>query len=291
MTYSTPSLSVIVASYNRPKTLLRLLDQLNNQRCVDFRSIDCCVVEDGSNESVFLGDQLKDLEEEDYCEVVQDYKYSLFYIYRKRHPDDLARVYSSRNLAARNTKGEYILQLDDDVEFHPYLLNMLQSMAGMAQEEHWVWTPRISDNKDWDKDGHSADHNWDRGPDGRWWDGRVAWQESHWGSADSSGMFMPRRTWEAVGGYSEEFDLCMGCGDQEVALKIQKLGEKPGDVKLWIAPYFVNKADEEGGSLRMTMIDRALKMGRERNEDIFNRKYYPEAYYDNGAKGTWTDIY
>jgi len=283
MIYSTPSLSIIVASYNRPKTLLRLLDQINDQRCVDFKMVDVCVVDDGSEDSAFFGNGMKDLKEDDYDQYVVDYKYQLLYIYRKRHPDGLARVYSSRNLAAQNTKGEYILQLDDDVEFHPYLLNMLQSMAGMAQDEHWVWTPRISDNKDWDKDGHSADHNWDRGIDGRWWDGRVSWQESHWGSADSSGMFMPRRTWEAVGGYSEEMDFRMGAGDQELALKVQKLGVMPRDVKLWIAPYFVNKADEETGSVRMEMIDRWLTAARQkglepvRNEELMQRNH-PDLY-------------
>jgi len=268
MTYYTPTLSVICATYNRPKTLFRLLDQLNDQRCVDFKAIDVCVADDGSpyGSNYF---------------VVPRMKMNFEYVYRDRHPQDLAQVYSSRNLAASRTHGEYILQVDDDVEFHPYLLNLLQSLAGVVQEEHWVWTPRISDYKDIES-GHDADHNWDRGTDGRWYDGRVFWHESHWGSADSSGMFMPRRTWDAVGGYDEQLDGCMGAGDQELALRVQKLGAKPGDVKLWIAPYFVNKADEEGGSLRMEMIDRALKIGRERNEDIFGRKH-------QDAK-LWTDV-
>jgi len=283
MTYSTPSLSVICATFNRPKTLLRLLGQLNDQRCVDFRMIDIAIVDDGSNESPFYDQSDLSIDQQFADRSGGRYKFWFNYTYRTRHPDGLARVYSSRNMAAHLTHGEYILQLDDDVEFHPYLLNMLQSMAGMAQEGHWVWTPRISNNIDVDRDGHAADHNWDRGVDGRWFDGRVSWQESHWGSADSSGMFMPRRTWEAVGGYSEEMDLKMGAGDQELALKVQKLGKRPGDVKLWIAPYFVNKADEETGSVRMPMIDRWLTVARQkglepvRNEELMQRKH-PDMY-------------
>src|SRR3989304_5450840 len=113
VTYHTPTISVICATFNRPRTLLRLLDQLNDQRCIDFRGLDVCVVEDGSDQSAFVVNVPEDLgDADDHCEVIIDYKYSLFYIYRKRHPQDLARVYSSRNLAARNTHGEYILQFD-----------------------------------------------------------------------------------------------------------------------------------------------------------------------------------
>ena len=205
MKYYTPSISVVCATYNRPKTLLRLLGLLNDQRCVDFKAIDVCVVDDGS-QSIPFPEEWKSDSETRYFEIREGYKYHLEYIYRPRHPQGLARVYSSRNLAVYRTHGEYILQLDDDVEFCPYFLNLLQSCAGVAQEEHWVWTPRISDNKDYDHSGHNADHNWDRGVDGRWWDGRVYWHESHWGSADSSGMFMPRRTWDAIGGYDEAMD-------------------------------------------------------------------------------------
>jgi GT2 family glycosyltransferase len=246
-----------------------------------------CIVDDGSSAPSLI-DALPD---QDTGYIIDKYKFPFHYIYRVRHPQNLARVYSSRNLAAKITEGgEYILQLDDDVEFSPYLLNLLQSTAGIVKEEHWVWTPRISNNIDVDKNGHCVEQNWDRGTDGRWYDGRVSWQESHWGSADSSGMFMPRRTWDAIGGYDLDYDTCMGAGDQDLALRVQMLGAKPGDVKLWIAPYFVNKADEEGGSLRMEMIHRATRLGRERNEDIFYRKHHPRAWYDNGAKGEWTNV-
>src|SRR3972149_688412 len=99
MTYHTPTISVICATYNRPKTLLRLLDQLNDQRCVDFRAIDCCVVDDGSD----MGKRAFDLE----ADVSGMCKFDFNYIYRERHPQNLARVYSARNLAASCTHGEY----------------------------------------------------------------------------------------------------------------------------------------------------------------------------------------
>lgn len=243
MRYSSPTLSVICATYNRPKTLHRLLAQLDDQRCVNFNGIDVCVVDDGS----------------DSPSTFPIYNFRLDYVYRPRAQDNTARVYSSRNIAAARTTGAVILQLDDDVEFHPYLLNQLQSMAGMVEDYWpWVWCARVSNNEDVD---HSPRHdsNWDRGKDGRWYDGRVYWQETHWQSTDSSAMLMPRMTWNVIGGYDESFDGAMGFADQELALRVQKLGAKPGDVKVYIAPYFINKEDSESGSHRMNMINRRTR--------------------------------
>ena len=53
MSYHTPSISVICATFDRPKTVLRLIDQLNDQRCIDFRAMDICIVEDGSTQIAF----------------------------------------------------------------------------------------------------------------------------------------------------------------------------------------------------------------------------------------------
>jgi glycosyltransferase involved in cell wall biosynthesis len=246
MKYSSPTLSVICATYNRPKTLHRLLAQLDDQRCVNFNGIDVSVVDDGSDRPPT---------------PLPVYNFRLDYIYRQRAQDGTARVYSSRNLAASRTNGEMILQLDDDVEFHPYLLNQLQSMAGMVEDRHWVWCARVSNNEDIDHTPQ-RESNWDRGRDGRWYDGRVYWQETHWQSTDSSAMLMPRVTWNLLKGYDEAFDGAMGFADQEFALRVQKLGQKPGDVKVYVAPYCVNKEDSETGSHRMNMI-----MRRKRSQD------------------------
>ena len=273
--YSTPGISIIIATYNRPKSLKRLLNQINDQRCVNFNNIDVCIVDDGSDELFEVPLKANGLlfppgDTYQSGALIRN-NMRTTYVHRSRHSDGVARVYSARNLAAQKTYQPYILQLDDDVEFHPYLLNLLQSTAGlMPPDAHFVWTPRISNNIDVDLN----DDVGQRGSDGRWFDGRVQWHETHWQSTDSSGMFMPRITWQDVGGYDEEFDTCMGAADQELALRVQKLGGLPGDVKVMIAPYFVNKADEETGSYRMEMIDRRTRP--ERNEDILARKH-PDA--------------
>lgn len=252
--YNPDSISVICATYNRPKSLYHLLDQLNDQRCVNLgEDVDVTVVDDGSDV--------------DLSGKFRKFRFPFVYLYRPRADWGISRVYSSRNIAAQQGCGRYILQLDDDLEFHPYALSLLQAAAHFAPA-HWVWGARISNNTDVEK--LSLDR-FERGTDGRWFDGQCKWQETHWESMSSAGMVMPRWTWNAVGGYDEDFDGCMGAADQELALRIQKLGEKPGDVKVWLAPWFVNIADEETGSWRMSMIERRVR--RERNEDLFEKKH------------------
>jgi glycosyltransferase involved in cell wall biosynthesis len=264
MKYYSPTISIICATYNRPNTLRRLLAQLDDQRCVNFNGIDVCVVDDGSDNPI---------------QSFPQYNFRFEYIYQMRHPDNTSQVYAARNLAASRTSGEFILQLDDDVEFHPYLLNQLQSMAGMTSDRHWLWCARVSNNIDVDRDEPQRNSNWDRGKDGRWWDGRVYWAETHWQSTDSSAMLMPRKTWRAAGGYDVEFDGAMGFADQELALRVQKIGRNPGEVKIYIAPYMINKEDSETGSHREVMIQR-----RRRSEDnwqLLMRKHFDAMEWTN----------
>lgn len=257
--YNPDSIAVVISTYNRPKSLMHLLYLLNDQRCVNLaEDVDVVVVDDGSYQ--------------DLRGQFPQYRFPFTYIYRPRDPNGLAGVYSARNLAAEASTGKYILQLDDDLEFSPYLLNLLQTAVYHAPRyapNHWVWCARMSNNTDVDL--NLPESNFERGKDGRWFDGQCKWQETHYESTSSAGMFMPRYTWEAVKGYDESFDGCMGAADQEFALRIQKLGNKPGDVKVLLAPFFVNIADEETGSHRMIMIERRQRA--ERNEDLFERKH------------------
>jgi GT2 family glycosyltransferase len=259
--YNPDTISVICATYNRPKSLLHILEQLSDQRCVNLaEDVDVVIVDDGSSQSM--------------TNDLKAYPFQFQYIYRERHPQNLARVYSSRNMAVAHSRGRYVLQLDDDLEFSPYLLNIVQACAGLATGDY-VWCARISNNSDVDTNG-----GFSRGKDGRWYDGQCKWQETHWQSSTSAGMFMPRTTWNKLGGYDEQFDLCMGAADQELALRVQKLGDNPGDVRVFIAPYFVNIADEETGSWRMEMIDRRVR--QQRNEGLFWIKH-PDA-------DRWTNV-
>lgn len=253
-----PTLSVVVSTYNRPKTIVRLLDVLNGQVRFNMKDLDVVVVDDGSPHR--LDSELG------------KYHYAFKYIYRERHPDNMARVYSSRNMAVRESRGEYVLQLDDDVTFHERTLSELQIMCAMfdylAPNLHWASFPRISNNTDIENEMGNDRAGWHRGLDGKWRDGKVHLMQVAWPSTTSCMMLTPRRTWELVRGYDEDFDGCMGAADQELALRIEKAGGYT-----FLGGYFAHIEDEETGSLRMSMINRAMSLGRVRNEDLMRVKH------------------
>jgi len=253
-----PKISVVIATYNRPKSLGRLLSILENQVRLNMKSLEVVVVDDGSPV------ELKDF---------PDYHFSFKYIYRPRHLADTSRVYSSRNIAVSCSTGEYVLQVDDDVTFHERHVSELQYHATflefLAPNLHWCMVPRVSNNKDREtSDGMGDDRaGWHRGKDGLWRDGKIDIVPVAWPSTSSCMMFMPKKTWDLVGGYDEEFDGCMGAADQELSLRIAKAGGV-----LMIGPYFAHIEDEETDSWRDRMIDRRGP-SRERNEDLMRRKH------------------
>jgi len=255
-----PSLSVVIATYNRPNTIKRLLNILNNQVRINLHGVNVCVVDDGSST--------------DLTGSFPEYGFNFQYIYRPRAQDNTSRVYSSRNLSAKSIGGDFVLQLDDDVTFHERTLSELQNMAAMfeffAPNLHWLTVPRISNNHDLGdhpKEGLGKDRGgYHFGPDGHWRDGKVHIMEVSWPSTTSCMMFMPRRTWDSVGGYDEDFDGCMGAADQELALRVAKMGGY-----LLLGPYFAHIEDEETGSWRMHMID--TRKRNRRNEDLMREKH------------------
>jgi hypothetical protein len=87
-------------------------------------------------------------------------------------------------------------------------------------------------------------------------------------------MFMPRRTWNKVSGYDEQFDGSMGAADQELALRIAKSGGL-----LILGPYFAHVEDEETGSWRMAMINKRTR--QKRNEDLMREKHPDMDLWEN----------
>ena len=267
-----PTISVVVATYNRPKTLYRLLDIINNQLRINMREIDVCVVDDGS--------------EKDLTGTFPEYRFKYEYVYRPR--GNGSRVYSSRNIAVARTNGEIIIQMDDDVTFHERTLSEIQNMGAILQFTsalQWNMSARVSNLIDVETpDGMGNDRaGYHRGPDGLWRDGKVQIMQCAWPSTSSMMMTMPRTTWDMVGGYDEDFDGSMGAADQELALRISKAGGY-----LMLGPYFANIEDEETGSHRMNMIN-SRPAGRMSNEDLMRLKH-PDMDFWSQVDG-WDERY
>lgn len=249
----TPTLSVIVATYNRPRSLLRLLDILDNQLRIDLSQVDVCVCDDG-------GDI-------DMTGLFRTYNFRLVYQYLRRANGP--SICAAKNIAFDKSVGDVIIQLDDDLTFHERTLSEIQNYAALMEwafrlralpRAHWLWTARSSNNRDKaeDRQGFS------RGPDGYWRDGKAVWETIDYRQCSAAGMVMPRRTWQDAGGYDEDFDGSMGEEDREFALRVQKLYGR-----LYLAPLFIHVEDEETGSYRMEMIAQA----EQSNLDIFKRKH------------------
>ena len=246
-----PKIGCIIATYNRPRSLMRILDNLADQLRIDLKNkVLVGVVDDGSDV--------------DLTGLFPPYPFEFHYLYRNRDANGLPRVYSSRNISYNLIRScDLVLQLDDDLTFHSRLLSEMQNMSALYHEKHWAWIARLSDNHDRD-----IEAGYHRGPDGRWYDGKVQWMTAKYSDGGSAGLLLPRQTWDAIGGYDERYDGSMGAADQDLLLRIQKIGGH-----LMLAPYFFNIEDDETESWREPMIERALKTGRERNEAIFERKH------------------
>ena len=230
MIFDAPTISVIISTYNRPKSLVRLLDSLNRQLRIDMGKVDVAVVDDGSDI--------------DLTGLFMDYSFTFHYLYQERRLDGSASLAYNKNLASSMTQGDILVQLDDDLSFHERTLSEIQNMASAFKMFHcddWLWTARLSSSKDW------VDSRWEylRGPGGFWYDGCVAWETATWNQCSAAGMIMPRKVWDKLGGYDTDFDYAIGFEDQEFALRATK-----ADIPLFVAPLFFHIDDSETGSWR-----------------------------------------
>lgn len=108
----TPFVSVIVPAFNASKTILETLDSIFSQTYTNF---ECIVVDDGSDDTFELKDNIKEYLNRD----------NFKYIYKSN-----AGVSSARNLGAKNASGEYYLFVDsDDKIADSYIEKCVQAFA------------------------------------------------------------------------------------------------------------------------------------------------------------------
>ena len=101
----TPLVSVIIATYKRPKYLIRAINSVLNQT---YKNIEIIVIDD-NNEN----DEFRKLTENVLKKLIDENK--IIYIKHKYNKGCPA----SRNTGIKNAKGEFISFLDDDDEYLP----------------------------------------------------------------------------------------------------------------------------------------------------------------------------
>lgn len=177
-----PTIDVVVATYNRPKSILNLLRSLSEQVCYDPEDLSVYVVDDRS--SIL------------YPVLEGRYPFHLKYIKREGEKKGPA-VYSAWNLGVRAGKGEVIMRIDDDCVLSPFSLYITAVFHLFKQ--------RLITFPYWDLKEVPIFH-----------------VENHcnvWAPCTPGKAF--RRSWaEKIGGYDENFDGSMGFADAEFIFRL-----------------------------------------------------------------------
>jgi glycosyltransferase involved in cell wall biosynthesis len=114
---TNPSVSVVIATYNRSSLLIRAIESVLKQTYKDFEII---VIDDGST------DQTR--------EVVAAYSGRVAYFYQ-----DNAGLSAVRNRGIQEAKGRWIAWLDDDDQWHPNKLSIQVDKIKQLPEPGFLW--------------------------------------------------------------------------------------------------------------------------------------------------------
>lgn len=125
-----PLVSILVPTYNRPKLLMRTLESLVTQ---SYKNIEVIVVNDAG---------------EDVDLFVRQFKDSRIKYFQNEENKDLA---GTRNVALKNSTGDYICLLDDDdihlkytLEFRMYMIKKLNADVVYTRALQDIWEKRES---------------------------------------------------------------------------------------------------------------------------------------------------
>ena len=126
----SPTVSVIIPTYNRPETLLEAINSVLNQ---EYRDYEIIVVNDGGVDVQYIITRL-------------DNKGRIIYI---KHECNKG-VAAARNTGLRLSKGKYIAYLDDDDIFYPNHLEMLVKYLEVSDNKVAYTNSNLAFQKDVD---------------------------------------------------------------------------------------------------------------------------------------------
>ncbi len=220
-----PTVSVVICTYQRPKSLARLLQLLAEQKHTDFNDLEVIIVNDGSHDQGY---------EEDYNGMefskslifpdghperladptdITKIQYQVTYIKRDRHPENRPQVYSSKNIGVDAARNEIIWLLDDDLIVDDHTFQCLRQYHMAWRYDRVVVRPHeanVGDPVHYQAPADIVSQDWT-------WDKLRVYPSF-------AGMSLAKTLWNEVGGLDEDYDLAMGFADLDLGIRLYETG-------------------------------------------------------------------
>lgn len=201
---SHPRVSVVICTYKRPKSLLRVLDCLAEQKHTDWDKdhVEVVIVNDGSHD------------DGGYQDSYDNYPFPVNYKPYPRHPEGLPNLYQIKNDAVQMTTfNEVIWLLDDDLIFDDHTLPILRIYHNLLQEYRVVLVPHYADRREpWHYQNHFPFQ-----VQPVIFDKLRTW-------CSFAGTSLQKRDWDAVGGIDLRYNNAMGFADLDLGIMLWKDG-------------------------------------------------------------------
>jgi len=191
-----PKVSVVVTTYNRPKSLQAMLEHLRAQQHINWDDLEVIIMDDGS-----VTDPIK-------FHSPELWPFEIVYEYHQR--GEGPQLYSLKNRAVDIAKNPVIWMLDDDLIFDRHTLIILRTIHALLEDIRPVVLPHYSDAAE----PHHFQNPFplDVSPE----------EKTHWVSF--AGLSLWKKDFLKVGGIDENYDGAMGFADLDLGIRLHKDG-------------------------------------------------------------------
>lgn len=194
-----PKVSVVITTYERPVSLQRLIDLLEQQKHTNKDDLEIIIMNDGSENIQYEGLDYKGLD--------------VTYVYNNRRDDGLPNVYKLKNDGIRMAENEVVWLLDDDLIIDDHTLFILRSYHAALEGAKPVLCPHTANASE--PYHFQNPFQIDAQPED--WDKLRVW-------SSFAGMSFWKRDWQACGGIDERYNNAMGFADLDFGIKLWTVG-------------------------------------------------------------------